>query len=55
MHIVVNYRSGIVDIFIDGTLRTTENNIQPFMEYSKIYFDKGLSKFRKSMIEDDFS
>lgn len=37
MHIVVNYRSGVVDIFIDGTLRATENNIQPFMEYSKIY------------------
>lgn len=37
MHIVVNYRSGYVDIFIDGTLRATKNNIQPFMEFSKIY------------------
>ena len=37
MNIVVNYRSGTVDIFIDGTLRATETNIQPFMEYSKIY------------------
>lgn len=37
MHIVVNYRSSVVDIFIDGTLRATQNNIQPFMEYSKIY------------------
>lgn len=37
MHIVVNYRSGTVDIFIDGTLRATENNIQLFMEFSKIY------------------
>lgn len=37
MNIVVNYRSGIVDIFIDGTLRATETNIQPFMDYSKIY------------------
>ena len=37
MHIVVNYRSGTVDIFIDGTLRTTETNIQSHMDYSKIY------------------
>ena len=37
MHIVVNYRSGVVDVFIDGSLRATESNVQPFMEYSKIY------------------
>ena len=45
MHIVVNYRSGYVDIFIDGTLRATQNNIQPFMEFSKIYIgsDKGIA------------
>ena len=36
MNIVVNYRSGTVDIFIDGTLRASETNIQPFMDYSKI-------------------
>ena len=37
MNIVINYRSGVVDIFIDGTLRATESNLEPFMEYSKIY------------------
>ena len=37
IHIVVNYRSGVVDIFIDGTLRASEYNIQPYMDYSKIY------------------
>ncbi len=45
MHIVVNYRSGFVDIFIDGTLRATQNNLQPFMEFSKIYVgsDEGIA------------
>lgn len=37
MHIVVNYYSGSVDIFIDGTLRMTKNDLAPFMDYSKIY------------------
>jgi hypothetical protein len=37
MNIVINYRNGTVDVFIDGTLRASESRLAPFMEYSKIY------------------
>ncbi len=37
MNIVINYKNGTVDIFIDGTLRATENNLTPYMDYKKIY------------------
>ena len=37
MNIVINYKSGTVDVFIDGVLRASESQLAPFMDYSKIY------------------
>ena len=37
IHIAINYHSGLVDIFIDGVLRSTTTGIAPFMEYAKIF------------------
>ena len=36
-HVVINYNSGTVDIFIDGELRSSESGLAPFMKYDKIY------------------
>ena len=37
MNIVINYKDGTVDVFIDGKLRATENNLTPYMDYKKIF------------------
>ena len=55
MNIVINYNSGTVDIFIDGTLRATQKNLEPWMEYSKIYVgdNKGIAGGIKNVMYFD--
>lgn len=35
-YIVVNYTSGVLDVFINGVLVATENNIMPYMTYDNV-------------------